>query len=112
MKQALEVAGLDASDVGYINAHGTATPNNDFAEGQALLRIYGSAETIPLFSTTKAFTGHTLAAAGAIEAVFSLLALKYSEFSLKLEMHRCDLNFLMRITTAVCGLKKKEYTKT
>ncbi|MGV3764367.1 beta-ketoacyl-[acyl-carrier-protein] synthase family protein [Parapedobacter sp.] len=79
MKQALEVAGLDAGAVGYINAHGTATPNNDLAEGQAMLRIFGTAEAIPMFSSTKAFTGHTLAAAGAIEAVFSVLALQHQE---------------------------------
>lgn len=77
MKQALAVAGLDASDIGYINAHGTATPNNDLAEGHALLRIYGTEGTLPSFSSTKAFTGHTLAAAGAIEAVFSILALQH-----------------------------------
>lgn len=79
MKQALEVAGLDAGDMDYINAHGTATPNNDLAEGNALLRLYGTAGAIPPFSSTKAFTGHTLAAAGAIEAVFSVLALQHQE---------------------------------
>ena len=77
MQQALAVAGLTASDIGYVNAHGTATPNNDLAEGHALLRIFGSAATLPPFSSTKAFTGHTLAAAGAIEAVFSVLALQH-----------------------------------
>lgn len=77
MRQALEVANLAADAISYINAHGTATPNNDLAEGQALLRIYGAPESIPPFSSTKAFTGHTLAAAGAIEAVFSILALRY-----------------------------------
>ena len=77
MKQALEVAHLDATDVDYINAHGTATPNNDLAEGEALLRIYGSRDAVPAFSSTKAFTGHTLAAAGAIEAVISVLALQH-----------------------------------
>ena len=79
MKQALETAGLAAGAIGYINAHGTATPNNDLAEGQALLRIYGRADDIPPFSSTKAFTGHTLAAAGAIEAVFSVLALQHQQ---------------------------------
>lgn len=79
MKMALETAQLDAKDVSYINAHGTATPNNDLTEGQALLRIYGSADHIPPFSSTKAFTGHTLAAAGAIEAVFSVLALQHQQ---------------------------------
>lgn len=77
MRKALEVARLDAADVDYINAHGTATPNNDLAEGQALLRVFGSKEAVPAFSSTKAFTGHTLAAAGAIEAVISILALQH-----------------------------------
>ncbi len=77
MQQALEVAGRAPTDIDYINAHGTATPNNDLAEGHALLRIFGSIDAIPYFSSTKAFTGHTLAAAGAIEAVFSVLALQH-----------------------------------
>ncbi len=77
MQQALKIAGLNSADIDYINAHGTATPNNDLAEGNALLRLYESASALPPFSSTKAFTGHTLAAAGAIEAVFSLLALQH-----------------------------------
>ena len=77
MKQALEIAGLKPTDINYVNAHGTATPNNDLAEGHALLRIFGTKDALPPFSSTKAFTGHTLAAAGAIEAVFSVLALQH-----------------------------------
>ncbi len=74
MKKALEVANIAASKITYVNAHGTATPNNDLSESVALQRIFG--ENIPDFSSTKAFTGHTLAAAGAVEAVFSILALQ------------------------------------
>jgi 3-oxoacyl-(acyl-carrier-protein) synthase len=74
MKQALEVANLLPEAIDYINAHGTATPNNDLSESVAIQRIFG--ENIPPFSSTKAYTGHTLAAAGAIEAVFSILALQ------------------------------------
>lgn len=74
MEKALEIAGLDPNEIDYINAHGTATGNNDLSEGRAILRIFG--ETVPDFSSTKAFTGHTLAAAGAIEAVYSVLALR------------------------------------
>jgi 3-oxoacyl-[acyl-carrier-protein] synthase-1 len=74
MEKALEIAGLDPNEIDYINAHGTATGNNDLSEGRAILRIFG--ETVPDFSSTKAFTGHTLAAAGAIEAVYSVLALQ------------------------------------
>ena len=74
MQKALTVANIQPEDINYINAHGTATPNNDLSEGTAIKRIFGSA--IPDFSSTKAFTGHTLAAAGAIEAVYSILALQ------------------------------------
>ena len=73
MKKALECSGLEAGSIGYINVHGTGTPNNDESEGKAMKRLFG--EAIPAFSSTKAFTGHTLGAAGGIEAVFSVLAL-------------------------------------
>lgn len=74
MKKALKVANLNPSDIDYINAHGTATGNNDLSEGRAILRIFK--DEMPEFSSTKAYTGHTLAAAGAIEAVYSVLALQ------------------------------------
>ncbi|SMC34679.1 beta-ketoacyl-[acyl-carrier-protein] synthase family protein [Moheibacter sediminis] len=73
IQKALKISGLNPSEIDYINAHGTATPNNDLSEGKSLQRIFGE---LPDFSSTKAFTGHTLAAAGAVEAVFSLFALK------------------------------------
>jgi 3-oxoacyl-[acyl-carrier-protein] synthase-1 len=73
MSQALERAGLNPGDIDYINAHGTGTPNNDASEAAALVRVFGS--KVPPFSSTKPFTGHTLAAAGGIEAVISLLAI-------------------------------------
>jgi len=74
MQDALKVAGLNPSEIDYVNAHGTATENNDKSESKALLRVFG--EAVPQFSSTKAFTGHTLAAAAAVEAVFSVLALQ------------------------------------
>lgn len=74
MEKALKVANLNPSDIDYINAHGTATGNNDLSEGRAILRIFK--DEMPEFSSTKAYTGHTLAAAGAIEAVYSVLALQ------------------------------------
>ncbi|MDR6301669.1 beta-ketoacyl-[acyl-carrier-protein] synthase family protein [Mesonia maritima] len=73
MKKALESANLAPDKIDYINAHGTATLNNDLSEGIALKRIFNN---IPALSSTKSFTGHTLAAAGALEAVFSVLALQ------------------------------------
>ncbi len=74
MNKALKVANLKATDIDYINAHGTATPNNDQSESRAILRVFNT--KTPSFSSTKAYTGHTLAAAAAIEAVYSVLALQ------------------------------------
>ncbi|HLF51078.1 beta-ketoacyl-[acyl-carrier-protein] synthase family protein [Flavobacterium sp.] len=74
MQKALKSADLQPSAIDYVNAHGTATPNNDLSEGRAMLRIFE--ENMPEFSSTKAFTGHTLAAAAAIEAVYSVLVLQ------------------------------------
>ena len=76
MEKALEVAGITASQIDYINAHGTATGNNDLSEGRAFIRVFG--DEVPVFSSTKPYTGHTLAAAGAIEAVFAILALQHN----------------------------------
>lgn len=76
MQAALEVAGLQPRDIGYINAHGTGTENNDEAESQAMLRLFGEP---PAFSSTKTFTGHTLGAANAIETAFSILSLQHGE---------------------------------
>lgn len=75
MRQALETAGLTTTDIDYINAHGTATPNNDVSEGTALQRIFG--EAVPPVSSTKSFTGHTTSASGSIEAVVCELALTH-----------------------------------
>jgi len=74
MKKALKVAGLSSEEIDYINAHGTATENNDASESVAIRRIFGN--DLPAISSTKAYTGHTLAAAAAIEAVYSVLALQ------------------------------------
>ena len=76
MQKALETANLNPHHIDYVNAHGTATQNNDLSESRALIRIF---KEMPAFSSTKSFTGHTLAAAGAIEAVFSLLAIKHQQ---------------------------------
>ena len=74
MQQALAISGLAPTDIDYVNAHGTATVNNDLSESRALMRIFG--EEVPDFSSTKPFTGHTLAVASAVEAIFSLLAIQ------------------------------------
>jgi 3-oxoacyl-[acyl-carrier-protein] synthase II len=72
MERALRSAGLAPGMIGYVNAHGTATPFNDAAEGKAMAELFGR---IPV-SSTKGMMGHSLGAAGAIEAVFTILALR------------------------------------
>lgn len=76
MEDALSVAQLKPEAISYINVHGTGTSNNDGSEGRALQRLFGN--NIPPFSSTKAFTGHTLGAAGSVEAVYATLAIQHN----------------------------------
>jgi 3-oxoacyl-[acyl-carrier-protein] synthase II len=73
MEAALDSAGISPAEIDYINAHGTATPFNDAAEGKAIAELF---DGVPV-SSTKGMMGHSLGAAGAIEAVIGLLALQY-----------------------------------
>jgi 3-oxoacyl-(acyl-carrier-protein) synthase len=73
MKRALDLSGLSAADIDYINAHGTGTDNNDISEGRAIERLFGA--KVPPVSSTKPYTGHTTSAAGATEAIISILCL-------------------------------------
>jgi 3-oxoacyl-[acyl-carrier-protein] synthase-1 len=75
MSQALAMAHLEPKDISYINVHGTATPNNDLSEGRAMERLFGT-DDAPKFSSTKPYTGHTLAACGGIEAVYGVMAIE------------------------------------
>lgn len=74
MEGAMKMAGLQPSDIDYINLHGTGTQNNDIAEGTAIKRLF--APVYPKMSSTKSFTGHTLGASGSIEAVFSAMSIQ------------------------------------
>lgn len=74
MAQAIAEAGLQPSDISYINLHGTGTENNDASEGAAISNLFHN--QVPPASSTKAFTGHTLGAAGAVEAVYALLCIE------------------------------------
>jgi 3-oxoacyl-(acyl-carrier-protein) synthase len=67
-----------------INAHGTGTENNDETESHAMIRLFGNP---PPFASTKSYTGHTLGAAGAMEAVYSILNLEYQEVYASLSFH-------------------------
>ena len=74
MIKALAKANLTADKINYINAHGTGTGNNDLSESAAIKNVFEN--NIPPFSSTKGFTGHTLAAAGAIEAVYCVQSIQ------------------------------------
>ncbi len=74
MQEALDTAKLPPEAIDYVNVHGTGTANNDLSEGRAMLNIFKG--KVPPFSSTKSYTGHTLAAAGSLEAVFSILSLQ------------------------------------
>jgi 3-oxoacyl-(acyl-carrier-protein) synthase len=73
IRRALQDAGLDSSAIDYVNLHGTGTEDNDAAESRAIKQVF--AGTLPALSSTKGLTGHALAAAGAIEAVISIIAI-------------------------------------
>jgi 3-oxoacyl-[acyl-carrier-protein] synthase II len=76
MRNALNDAGIDASQLSYINAHGTSTPAGDVAESQAVETVMGAAAADVAVSSTKSMIGHLLGAAGAVEAIFSVLAIR------------------------------------
>ncbi len=97
MQDALKMADLAPSDIDYINLHGTATQNNDAAEGLAVQAIFGQATPC---SSTKGATGHTLGAAGGIEAVICALALQHDFMPAGLNTQQIDpslkLNYLLK----------------
>jgi len=96
MTQALKMAGLNPGQINYINAHGTATPNNDASESQAIRRVFG--EKYPPTSSTKSFTGHTTSASGSIETVISLLAMQNGILPANINYAQADPDCITPIT--------------
>jgi 3-oxoacyl-[acyl-carrier-protein] synthase II len=98
MRTALERAGVDPQRVGYINAHGTSTPLGDAAETKAIKDVFGDHAYELAVSSTKSMTGHTFGAAGAIEAIFSALALKHGVLPPTINYRNpdpdCDLDYV------------------
>lgn len=94
IEKALKVANIQVEEVDYINSHGTGTDNNDYSESQSMIKIFGE-KKIPKFNSLKPFTGHTLAACGSIEAIYTL-------FSLNSKLLFPNLNFKTPIQN--CGL--------
>jgi 3-oxoacyl-[acyl-carrier-protein] synthase II len=99
LKMAFADAGIDAADVGYVNAHGTSTPAGDRAETRVLkLALGDNASSRTAVSSTKGATGHTLGAAGAVEAAFTVLALQRGTLPPTINQYEtdpdCDLDYV------------------
>lgn len=103
MKSALEAAGMNPEDIGYINAHGTGTFNNDLSESKALARLFGS--RIPPVSSTKPFTGHTTSASGSIELVVSMLAIQHEFMPANLNWKASDEGLVVPVTSTRKGTR-------
>jgi 3-oxoacyl-[acyl-carrier-protein] synthase II len=98
MRRALQKAGLHPNQVDYINAHGTSTPYNDRTETQAIKTVFGEHAYRMLISSTKSMTGHTLGAAGAVEAAVSVQSIITGIVAPTINLHHpdpaCDLDYV------------------
>lgn len=111
MENALRDAGISAAKVGYINAHGTSTPAGDKAEAQAVKTVFNADARRVMVSSTKSMIGHLLGAAGAVESIFSVLALQDQAVPPTINLDNpdegCDLDFVPHEARQVKGM---EYT--
>ncbi len=109
MVNALNDAQLSAEQIGYVNAHGTSTPAGDKAEAQAVKSVFGASARSVMVSSTKSMTGHLLGAAGAVESIFSILALRDQVIPPTINLDNpdegCDLDFVPGTARQVSGLE-------
>lgn len=98
MRHAVKDAGIHVGQIDYVNAHGTSTPAGDIAETQAIKAVFGDAAYDVAISSTKSMTGHMLGAAGGIEALFSVLAIRDSIIPPTINLENpdpaCDLDYV------------------
>ncbi|KGM25772.1 beta-ketoacyl-[acyl-carrier-protein] synthase II [Photorhabdus luminescens] len=108
MENALKDAGITTKQVGYINAHGTSTPAGDLAEAHAVESVFGEGTDV-LVSSTKSMTGHLLGAAGAVESIFTILALRDQvvppTINLENQDENCRLDFVPNESRQVEGME-------
>lgn len=101
MQVAIKDAGLQATDIDYVNAHGTSTPLNDLYEVQAIKRLFGDHAKKLLISSTKSMTGHMLGGAGGVEAIFTIKALQEGIIPPTINLdhpdEECDLDFVPNV---------------
>jgi 3-oxoacyl-[acyl-carrier-protein] synthase II len=101
MQAAIDMAGIETKDIGYINAHGTSTKVGDIAETNAIKKVFGKHAQDLDISSTKSMTGHLLGAAGGIESVFCVQALINGllppTINLENQDRECDLNYVPNI---------------
>lgn len=97
MREALAAARLTPGDIDYLNLHGTATPGNDAAEDRAVASVFGAAASSLACSSTKGYTGHTLGAAGGVEAALCLLALQHGLLPPTLNLREPDPALLLPV---------------
>ena len=111
MSAAIRDAGVDPADIQYLNAHGTSTPAGDLGETVGIRRTFGDAADALMVSSTKSTTGHLLGAAGVVEAIFSVLAIRDQvippTINLDNQDPECDLDYVpneardAKISTAI-----------
>jgi 3-oxoacyl-[acyl-carrier-protein] synthase II len=107
MRRALKDAGIDASEVDYVNTHGTSTPLGDTAELKAIINVFGEQAFKLNISATKSMTGHLLGAAGAIEAMAAVLAIKEGIIPPTINHHTADPEIDPRLNLTLNTLQKR-----